>query len=143
MSAIGAVSSHLVHDPVVGLRVGFRVYRMVAARKAVFPYIVLQVISVRPVRHMTAAAGLRAQTVQLSCWAATADEMDALADEVRKSLDHRHHEDIGYEPDVVTLTAAFLESEIERTASAVGGGSVFGKIQTWTIWHKETVPVFV
>ena len=143
MSAIGSVVSHLVHDVKVGGRVGRKVYRSVAARKAELPYIVVQKIGARRVRHMTAAAGLVAMSLQVACWADTVTGADELADFVRRSLDHRNHEDVGQQPDVVALKAAFLESEIEDVVpAAVGGGSIFGTIMTWTIWHTETVPTF-
>ena len=143
MSAVGSVVSHLLGDTKVRGRVGQKVYRAVAARKAELPYIVVQKIGARRVRHMAAVAGLVAMSLQVACWADAVSGSDELADFVRRSLDHRNHEDIGSQPNVVALKAAFLESEIEDVVpAAVGGGSIFGTIMTWTIWHTETVPTF-
>lgn len=141
MSAIGAVVSHLKDDFALSQRVGSRIYRSAAKRNAPLPYIIVQRIGSDHVRHMGAAAGLASQTVQVTCWADNPDVADALAEDVRDSLDHRNHEDIGTQPNVVALKAAFLDSEIDTLLPADPvGESIFGVIMTWTIWHAESVP---
>lgn len=142
MSAIGAVISHLKDDFALSQRVGRKIYRLVAGRTATRPYVVVQQMSGgRRVRHMTAASALTATALQITCWADDVDAADAMADDVRNSLDHRNHEDIGTQPNVVTLKAAFLSPPFDNMVpDDATGKSIFGVVMPWLIWHAETVP---
>ncbi|KKN27515.1 hypothetical protein LCGC14_0863990 [marine sediment metagenome] len=143
MSIAGALSSHLKANTDVSLAVGSRVYRGVAPQGTPFPYIVIQQISGRHVRHMTAASGLAGPVFQISCVADDPVGADDLSDAVREALDH-FEGTIGTPPNTATVQAAFVEGEAytfdpPRDASDVG---IHVVRTTLEVWHTETVPVF-
>ena len=102
MSAIQALVSHFKANAAVRQRVGVRIYRQLAARKAELPYIVIERAGTTHERHQTAVAGLAESAFEVTCWAKSADEVDDLADALRKSLDMREHAAIRSKPYVIT-----------------------------------------
>ncbi len=142
MSTIGAIISHLKGDFKLRQQVGSGVYRQIARREAARPYLVVQQMSGgRRVRHMAAASALAATALQITCWSDDVDVADALADDVRNSLDHRNHEDIGTQPNVVNLKAAFMDPPFDNIVpDDVTGRPIFGVVMPWLFWHAESVP---
>lgn len=143
MSIAGALSSFLKANTDVSLKVGSRVYRAIARQGTPFPYVIIQQISGRHVRHMAAASGLAAPVFQISCVDDDPVGADDLADAVREALDH-FIGTMGTPPNTATVQAAFLEGEASmfeppRDASDVG---IHVVRMTFEIWHTETVPVF-
>lgn len=143
MSIAGALSSFLKANTDVNLKVGGRVYRGVAPQTAPVPYLVIQQISGRHVRHMGAVSGLAAPTFQISCVSDDPVAADELFDAVREALDH-FAGTMGTPPNTATVRAAFLEGEAytfdpPRDASDVG---IHVVRMTVEVWHTETVPVF-
>lgn len=143
MSIAGALSSFLKANTDVSLKVGSRVYRGTAPQGTPFPYLVIQQISGRHVRHMEAVSGLAAPTFQISCVDDDSTGADDLSDAVRESLDH-FIGTMGTPPNTAVVRAAFLEGEADmfdppRDASDVG---IYVVRMTVEIWHTETVPVF-
>ena len=143
MSIDAALSSHLKANTDVSLKVGSRVYRGVAPQGKRFPYLVIQRISGRHIRHMTAVSGLAAPTFQISCVDDDPNGVDELTDMVREALDHFIGE-MGTPPNTATVRSAFLEGEAftfdpPRDASDVG---IYVMRMTFEVWHTETVPVF-
>ena len=143
MSAIQALVSHFKANAAVRQRVGVRVYRQLAARKAALPYVVIERAGTTHERHQTAVAGLAESAFEVTCWATSADEAEDLADDLRKSLDMREHVDIGSQPNVITIRSAVLDNDSETLISddAVGR-PIFGVVMAWSLWHTETVPTF-
>lgn len=142
MSIQAAIASHLLHDSGVALLVGTQVYRTFAPQRATYPYITYQKVTERRARHMTATAGLVESGIQMDCWSTDSNEVLSVADAIRDSLDHLNHTTIGMAPNTATVKAAFLESSVDdfeepTDASNLG---IFRVIQTWEIWHTETIP---
>lgn len=145
MSIKTALASHLKNEPIVAEKVGADVYLQVARTNALLPYITIHRISENHVRHMTAVSGLVQATFQIDCWADNPIGAEALADVVRRSLDHLNHQDIGIAPNTATVRGAFLEGSLDDFEGVTHGTTprIFVVHQTWTIWHTESVPTFV
>lgn len=137
-----AIASHLLHDSRVALLVDVRVYRLPVPPRTPFPYISYQRISERRIRHFKASVGLLASTIQIDCWSEDSNQAIELADAVRRSLDHLEHVDLGREPNAVAISAAYLENSIDDFTEPTDGMNlgVHRVIQTWDIWHAETLP---
>lgn len=142
-SAIASLVSHLKGDFAVAQRVGSRIYRQIAGQAAVLPYIVVERTGTDHRHHQTAAAGLVATVFELTCWADGAEAAEGLAEDVREALDGLHHQDIGTQPNVITVRSAVLETDDDNLVSADAvGNPIFGVPMTWQLWHTESVPTF-
>lgn len=142
-SAIASLVSHLKADFAVAQRVGSRIYRQVAKRSAALPYMVVERTGTDHRHHQTAAAGLVATAFGLTCWADSAETAEGLAEDVREALDGLHHQDIGTQPNVITVKSAVLETVDDTLVSADAvGNPIFGVPMIWQLWHTESVPTF-
>lgn len=142
-SAIASLVSHLKGDFAVAQRVGSRIYRQIAKRSAVSPYIVVERVPNEHLHHQTAAAGLVRGAFELTCWADGAEAAEGLSEAVREALDGLHHQDIGTQPNVITVRSAVLETDDDTLVSAdAKGNPIFGVPMTWQLWHTESVPTF-
>jgi hypothetical protein len=146
MSLFAAIKSHLLHHSKVALLVGDRVFHMavLGQRAPRRPYIVFQIIddSGEDWRHMANAGTVTDAEVQIACYGDKDTQSCELANEVRKSLDHANHRDIGRAPDTVTVRGAFWRRDIPDYTPDPDGREwgTFKVIQEWTIRYEHSLP---
>lgn len=138
-----AVASHLKADTAVSALVGERVYRADAPPNPSWPYITIKTVGKEVVRHATATSGLARAAMEIACWDDSEDGADTLANTVREAMDH-FYGTMGTTPNTETVRGAFLDTQLDDLAAPNDASDLptYAVRQTWTIWHKESIPTF-
>jgi len=140
MSILTAVYSHLAADAGVIAITSTRIYPSTAPTSASLPYITYHQIRCDHPHHLTSAAGLADEGIQIDCWDDGALGAEALAAAVREGMD-------GFCGAMGTLAAkgVHLHDEgmdfFDKLQSGREGGT-YRKRMDFRIWHAESVPTF-
>ncbi len=141
MSIDAALFYHLSHDTGVKAIIGNRAYPAgEVPSSADYEYLVVQRMSNRHVRHMTAGSGIAAPRYQIVSWGRSHLNVQTLAEAVRECLDN-YVGTMGSGASLTTVYGSFLETDAAEFVTPSDGGEkgFWAVSQEFTIWHSETV----
>lgn len=128
----------------IGESTAARIYPQIARQGVARPLIVYSQISADHAHHLRGAAGLVQARFQIDSYGADAAGARLLSDKVRLALDGQYDTTFGSGDYTAAVRSCVLEDEREGFDTPFDGGQsgVHRVIQTFSIWHTETVPTF-
>ncbi len=143
-----ALVSELYADDVVRGLVGDAIFQdALPSLRTDTLYIVVQLLSSRPGRHLTGTSGYTDALVQINAWGVgprrTRVDVNEVAEAIREAVGGAIQATLGTPPHEVEVGAVKIDRDPNATLRRPGKeGLTFGARQTARINHSESVPTF-